>query len=154
MHAIGTYRNNCSTSFTQFYYVSFLVSVFYFLSVYGCIVAYTIYTFLGEHPAAMQRGCATNNINVSVFVYIVLFSLLLQHLNRILNTSLVGHPIGGDGGVGRSSVAFDSSADGCHEVTESISGVATSTTAAICIDKQRSDIDALRQQHGGIVRTR
>ena len=38
---------------------------------------------LGEHPAAMQRGCANANIDMSIVLYIVTLSMLLQQLNRI-----------------------------------------------------------------------
>lgn len=38
---------------------------------------------LGEHPAAMQRGAANTNIDLSIVVYIVTLSMLLQQLNRI-----------------------------------------------------------------------
>lgn len=38
---------------------------------------------LGEHPAAMQRGAANANIDLSIMLYIVSLSLLLQQVNRI-----------------------------------------------------------------------
>lgn len=38
---------------------------------------------LGEHPAAMQRGCANANIDMSIVVYIITLSMLLQQVNRI-----------------------------------------------------------------------
>lgn len=44
---------------------------------------------LGEHPAAMQRGCASNNINISILLYIITFSLLLQQLNGITHGIIV-----------------------------------------------------------------
>ena len=37
----------------------------------------------GEHPAAMQRGTASNNIDFRILVYIVAFSLILQNINEI-----------------------------------------------------------------------
>lgn len=52
--------------------------------------------FLGEHPAAMseaERGCANNNINLSILLYILSLSLLIQYLNRILSTFIVLHVI-------------------------------------------------------------
>lgn len=48
---------------------------------------------LGEHPAAMQHGCAANNINLSIMLYVTSLSLLIQLLNRILSTSIVLHVI-------------------------------------------------------------
>lgn len=50
-------------------------------------------TKLGEHPAAMQRGCANNNINLSILLYILSLSLLIQYLNRVLSTFMVIHVI-------------------------------------------------------------
>lgn len=38
---------------------------------------------LGEHPAAMQRGCANNSANVSILLYIISLSLFLQQFNQI-----------------------------------------------------------------------
>lgn len=49
--------------------------------------------FIGEHPAAMQRGCANNNINLSILLYILSLSLLIQYLNRMLSTFIVLHVI-------------------------------------------------------------
>lgn len=39
--------------------------------------------YLGEHPAAMQRGCANANIDMSIVLYIITLSMLLQQVNRI-----------------------------------------------------------------------
>lgn len=41
----------------------------------------------------MQRGCANNNINLSILLYILSLSLLIQYLNRILSTFIVLHVI-------------------------------------------------------------
>lgn len=38
---------------------------------------------LGEHPAAMQRGAANANIDLSIVLYIVTLSLMLQQVIRI-----------------------------------------------------------------------
>lgn len=38
---------------------------------------------IGEHPAAMQRGCANNTISASIFLYIIILSMFCQQLNRI-----------------------------------------------------------------------
>lgn len=38
---------------------------------------------LGEHPAAMQRGAANANIDLSIVLYIVTLSMILQQVNRI-----------------------------------------------------------------------
>lgn len=39
--------------------------------------------FIGEHPAAMQRGCANNTISASIFLYIIILSMVCQRLNHI-----------------------------------------------------------------------
>ncbi|XP_031623503.1 zwei Ig domain protein zig-8-like [Contarinia nasturtii] len=52
-----------------------------------------VHVINGEHPAAMQRGCANNNINLSILLYILSLSLLIQYLNRILSTFIVLHVI-------------------------------------------------------------
>lgn len=44
---------------------------------------------IGEHPAAMQRGCANNTISASIFLYIIILSMFFQQLNRITH----GHGI-------------------------------------------------------------
>lgn len=41
------------------------------------------FNYLGEHPAAMQRGAANANIDLSIILYIVTLSLMLQQLNRV-----------------------------------------------------------------------
>lgn len=38
---------------------------------------------LGEHPAAMQRGCANNTISASIFLYIIILSMVCQRFNQI-----------------------------------------------------------------------
>lgn len=38
---------------------------------------------LGEHPAAMQRGAANANIDLSIVLYIVTLSMVLQQVNRL-----------------------------------------------------------------------
>lgn len=43
---------------------------------------------IGEHPAAMQRGCANNNISLSILLYASSLSLLIQLLQRIVSTSI------------------------------------------------------------------
>lgn len=52
-----------------------------------------VHVINGEHPAAMQRGCANNNINLSILLYILSLSLLIQYLNRMLSTFIVLHVI-------------------------------------------------------------
>lgn len=53
------------------------------LSIFDFVCLF-IYFFLGEDvPAAMQRGCANANIDMSIVFYIVTLSMLLQQLNRI-----------------------------------------------------------------------
>ncbi|XP_055299069.1 zwei Ig domain protein zig-8-like [Sitodiplosis mosellana] len=52
-----------------------------------------VHVINGEFPAAMQRGCASNNINLSILLYILSLSLLIQYLNRILSTFIVLHVI-------------------------------------------------------------
>lgn len=67
----------------------FSLSLFYILRLlffsFICFVSYRflLRVCLGEHPAAMQRGCANANIDMSIVVYIVTLSMLLQQLNRI-----------------------------------------------------------------------
>lgn len=47
----------------------------------------TLYRFcniIGEHPAAMQRGCAnTRPLNLSTLFYLIALSMVLQHVNNI-----------------------------------------------------------------------
>lgn len=47
------------------------------------MLLFNFISHLGEHPAAMQRGCANANIDMSIVFYIVTLSMLLQQLNRI-----------------------------------------------------------------------
>lgn len=39
----------------------------------------------------MQRGCANNNMNLSILLYASTLSFLIQFLNRLLSTSIVVH---------------------------------------------------------------
>ncbi|XP_031623671.1 uncharacterized protein LOC116340999 [Contarinia nasturtii] len=43
----------------------------------------TVHIINGEHPEAIQRGCANANIDMSIVFYIVTLSMVLQQLNRI-----------------------------------------------------------------------
>lgn len=52
------------------------------------------FLLIGEHPAAMASdGSAKNNINLSILLYILSLSLLIQYLNRMLSTFIVLHVI-------------------------------------------------------------
>lgn len=64
----------------QIYGNSFLIRFLRFLFFF---LWFFLRVCLGEHPAAMQRGCANANIDMSIVVYIVTLSMLLQQLNRI-----------------------------------------------------------------------
>lgn len=83
--------------FTTFSVLFMFVSSFCTFSACMCArnacFIYLFYFCLGEHPAAMQRGCANNNINLSILLYILSLSLLIQYLNRILSTFVVLHVI-------------------------------------------------------------
>lgn len=80
------------TLFKRSYEALFAINVFHPNSFF-CLHSSLWSMNLGEHPAAMQHGCAANNINLSIMLYVTSLSLLIQLLNRILSTSIVLHVI-------------------------------------------------------------
>lgn len=76
------------------YYIT--VSLWIFIYPYPFLIVYFQNTTtkweitkLGEHPAAMQRGCANARRNFSILLYILSLSFFIQYLNRVLSTFVV-----------------------------------------------------------------